>query len=111
MSKKKTPTRAARKSATAKRSKSKRAAMKIKKRATRVYSKADLKEVLDPKCLKNPLCQVRLSKGMSRAALSKKSGLSEECIRNIELRGASPQLRTLSTLAKALDVQVAKLVA
>lgn len=103
--KKKTLSRAPRKAAAAKRSKA-----RAKPRKVRVYSKADLREVLDPKCLKNPLCKVRLSKGLSRAALSKKSGLSEECIRNIELRGASPQLRTLSTLAKALDVQVAKLV-
>jgi ribosome-binding protein aMBF1 (putative translation factor) len=107
--KKKTPTK--RKEATAKRSKAKRPAPRSKPRKVRVYSKADLKDVLDPKCLKSPLCRARLSKGMSRAVLSKKSGLSEECIRNIELRGASPQLRTLSTLAKALDVQVAKLVA
>lgn len=112
--KKKTPSKRSK----AKRAPKKSAALRARKRPTRVYqlpprhySKADLREVLDPKCLKNPLCKVRLSKGMSRSALAKKADVSEECIRNIELRGASPQLRTLNILAKALDVSVAKLVA
>jgi DNA-binding XRE family transcriptional regulator len=83
-----------------------RTARKPHKKSSKPHARRKVKRVKT-----SPLLAVRKRKKMSRPALARKSGLSQECIRNIELRGASPQLRTLQTLAKALDVQITKLCA
>jgi transcriptional regulator with XRE-family HTH domain len=53
---------------------------------------------------------LRRDRGLSQAALAKKSGLAREYLARLELGRHDPSLRTLAKLAKALKVPVAELV-
>ena len=53
--------------------------------------------------------RLRIERGLSRAALSRLSGLKENSLYNIENRLSSARLNTIEKLACALDVQASEL--
>ena len=55
------------------------------------------------------LKQLRVAKRMSQAALAKWAGLTREYVNKLEAGKQDPSLTTMSALAKALGVPVAKL--
>lgn len=52
---------------------------------------------------------LRVSKGMSQAALAKRAGLTREYVNKLEAGKQDPSLTTISALAKALGVPVTAL--
>uniref|UniRef100_Q2RLS0 Transcriptional regulator, XRE family n=1 Tax=Moorella thermoacetica (strain ATCC 39073 / JCM 9320) TaxID=264732 RepID=Q2RLS0_MOOTA len=55
------------------------------------------------------LKQIRASKNLSQYQLSKKSGVAQSYIHDIESGAKSPTLRTLEKLAAALEVPLGEL--
>jgi transcriptional regulator with XRE-family HTH domain len=55
------------------------------------------------------LKRLRIAKDMSQAALAKRARLTREYVNKLEAGRQDPSLTTISALAKALGVPVAKL--